>query len=77
MPNQSILVSGCQKIRSPGRFDQVSSRSAVDYLGRGNVARKYHGYFTYYVFHCGEPCAVDVNGLWVDVDPDVLETLED
>jgi hypothetical protein len=74
IPNQTILVSGCQKIRSPERCDQVSSRLAVDYVGRGNVARKYHGYFTYYVFHCGEPCTINVNGLWVDLDPDAFET---
>lgn len=77
IPNQNVLVSGCQKIRSSGRFDQVSGRSAADYVGRANVARKLHGYFTYYVFHCGEPCTVDVNGMWVDLDPDILETPEE
>ncbi len=77
IPDQAILVSGCQKIRTPGQFDQAAGRLAVDYVGRGNVARKYYGYFTYYVFHCGEPCTINVNGLWVDLDPDILETPED
>ena len=77
IPNQAILVSGSQKIGSPGRFDQGHSRLASDYVGRGNVARKHHGYFTYYVFHCGERCTVNVSGLWVDLDPDALQTPED
>lgn len=76
VPDQTTLVSGCQKIRSPGQFDEVSGRLAVNYLGLGNVTRQYHGYFNYYVFHCGEPCTVSVNGLWVDLDPDSLETTE-
>ena len=77
VPNQPILVSGGQKIRSPGQFDCMSGRSAADYLGLCSVVRKSHGYFTYYVFHCGEPCTVSVNGLWVDLDPDAFEAAED
>ncbi len=77
IPNQTILMSGCQKIRSPGQFDQVSGKMAADYVDLGRAERKCHGYFTYYVFHCGEPCIVNVNGLWVDLDPDSLETPQD
>jgi hypothetical protein len=77
IPSQTILVSGCQKIRSPKRFDQTSGRNAEDFVGQNNIMRKYHGYFTYYVFHCGQPCTASVDGLWVDLDPDALRPREE
>ena len=77
VPNQTILMSGCQKIRPPGQFDQLPGKRAVDYVDLGRAEHKYHGYFTYYVFHCGEPCTVNLNGLWVDIDPDALATDRD
>jgi hypothetical protein len=72
MPSQTVLMSGGVKIQLPGRFDQVSGKLAADYVGLGKVERQLHGYFTYYVFHCGEPCTASVGGLWVDLDPDSL-----
>lgn len=77
IPNRTILVSGCQKIRSPKRFDQMSGRMAKNYVGQNNVTHKFHGYFTYYVFHCGQPCIASVDGLWVNLDPDALRPLEE
>ncbi len=74
IPKQSTLVSGCLKIRSPLQYNQAFGRPAVDYTGHSGIARKFHGYFTYYVFQCGEPCTVNVNGMWIDLDPSVLET---
>ena len=68
-PNRHMLLSGVQKVRSPGRFDQSGGVAAEDMIGRGGIARKSHGYFTYYVFHCGAPCTVNVDGLWVDLAP--------
>lgn len=73
-PNRHMLVSGQQKVRSPGRFDQAAGQAAVELIGRGGIARKSHGYFTYYVFHCGAPCTVNVDGLWVDLDPGGIRT---
>lgn len=72
IPNKTILLSGCQMIRPPGQFDQGPGKSAEDYVDLGRAERKFHGYFTYHVFHCGEPCVVDINGLWVDLDPKAL-----
>lgn len=76
VPNQTTLVSSRQKIRSLGQFGRASVKTASDYVGRSSIARKYHGYFTYHVFHCGVPCTVSVNGLWVDIEPATLETPE-
>ena len=73
-PNQNMLVSPAQKIRSPGRFDKSAGQPSEEFIGRGGVARKTHGYFTYYVFHCGGPYTVNVDGVWVDLDPGTLKS---
>ncbi|MDP5086386.1 MAG: Hint domain-containing protein [Yoonia sp.] len=72
-PNRDVLLSGGQKIRLPGRLDQTVGKPAKDCAGVGKVQRKHQGYFTYYVFHCGEPCVASVDGLWVDIDPTQLK----
>lgn len=69
VPNQTILVSGKQRLFPPRHYDQRSGTLALDFVGIGRVQRKFHGYFTYYVFHCGEPCTASIDGLWVDLDP--------
>ena len=74
IPSQTVLMAGCQKISPHGRFNQVSADIAQDYIGLGKAERKPHGYFTYYVFHCGEQCTVNINGIWIDLDPDSLRT---
>ena len=77
IPSQTILMAGCQKISSLGRFDQVSGKVAADYIPLGRAERKLHGHFTYYVFHCGEPCTININGIWIDLDPESLRTPQD
>ncbi|WP_375342486.1 Hint domain-containing protein [Yoonia sediminilitoris] len=77
IPSQTILMAGCQKISPIGRFDQVSAKVAADYIPLGRAERKLHGHFTYYVFHCGEPCTVNINGIWIDLDPDSLSISQD
>ena len=77
VPSQEILMSGAQKISPLGRFDQVTCKVAADYIALGRAERKLHGHFTYYVFHCGEPCTVNINGIWIDLDPSSLRTLQD
>jgi hypothetical protein len=72
VPNQPILVSGRQKVFLPRRYDQTSGTMAFDFVGIGRVQRKFHGYFTYYVFHCGERCTASIDDLWVDLDPAAL-----
>lgn len=75
VPNQAILLSGRQRFLQPRRHDQTSGIMAIDAVGMGTVQRKFHGYFTYYVFHCGEPCMVSIDGIWVDLDPANLKGL--
>ncbi|KQI71242.1 hypothetical protein AN191_13165 [Loktanella sp. 5RATIMAR09] len=77
IPSQEILMSGAQKISPLGRFDQVTCKVAADYIALGRAERKLHGHFTYYVFHCGEPCTVNINGIWIDLDPGSLRTRQD
>jgi len=77
VPNRPTLVSGGLKIRSPGKFDQGSGQLAETYLGLSKVSRKHHGYFSYYVFHCGVPCTINANGLWVDLDPKIAISPDD
>lgn len=76
IPSQTILMSGCQKISPIGRFNQPTVKVAADYIELGRAERKPHGYFTYYVFHCGEQCAVNISGIWIDLDPDSLKSTE-
>jgi hypothetical protein len=76
VPSQTILMSGCQKISPIGRFNQPTVKVAADYIELGRAERKPHGYFTYYVFHCGEQCAVNINGIWINMDPDSFKSAD-
>lgn len=73
-PNRDLVVSGAQEIRMPGRFDQSQGKAAVELLGQRSIARNPSGYFTYYVFHCGEPCGVCIDGLWAHIEPNSPDT---
>lgn len=64
-PNTDLYVSGAQKLRSTDRTNE--SVIAEDMIGRAGIMRKSHGYFTYYRFHCGEPCTVQIDGLWCEI----------
>lgn len=76
-PSQNICVSGGQKLRIPGRFDQAEGKAAEDLIGQMRIVSDLKGYFTYYVFHCGEPCTVCIDGLWVDIEPRSPDTTID
>ena len=69
VPCKTTLLSGAQRISTTGHFDGISGRGAAEYISQGRAERALHGYFTYYVFHCGRRCTARVNGLWVDLDP--------
>ena len=66
-PNQPMLVSGGQRVHVPTRFDQKTGQKASELIDRGNIARKPHGYFTYYVISCAQPETVNINGLWFEI----------
>jgi hypothetical protein len=73
-PNQSIRLSGAQVVKLPSRFDQGRGKAAHDLIGQRHISRDLSGYFTYYVFHCGEPCTICIDGLWVEIavnNPDI------
>ena len=73
-PNQSIRLSGAQVVKLPSSFDNGRGKAAHDLIGQRNISRDLSGYFTYYVFHCGEPCTVCIDGLWVEIavrNPDI------
>jgi len=79
-PNREIRVSGAQVIKTPGRMDQADGKTVDALLGQRHIRREMVGYFTYYVFHCGEPCTVSVDGMWFQVvpsKPDISFDVED
>lgn len=73
-PSQNICVSGAQEVMVPGRFDQMQGTTAVELIGQRRIYRNLSGYFNYYVFHCGEPCTVCIDGLWVSIEPNSPDT---
>jgi len=64
-PNTDLYVSGAQKLRSTDRTGETVT--AEDMIGRAGIMRKSHGYFTYYRFHCGQACTVQIDGLWCEI----------
>ena len=72
-PSDTILLSGAQKMSRGAGRGQPPVMDAADCIELGKAERRLHGYFTYYLFHCGEPCTVNINGLWVHLDPESLE----
>jgi len=73
-PSRNISVSGAQEVRLPGNFDQMQGTTAVSLIGQRRICRDLSGYFNYYVFHCGEPCTVCIDGLWVNIKPSSPDT---
>ena len=68
-PNRDIRLSGAQVIKTPGRMDQADGKTAHDLIGQRRIRREPTGYFTYYTFHCGEPCTVSIDGMWFEIIP--------
>lgn len=68
-PIADMFVSGAQPLRSTDRTSDACSVTAEDMIGRAGIMRKSHGYFTYYRFHCGEPCVAQIDGVWCEIKP--------
>jgi len=66
-PAVEMFVSGAQRLRSVDRTSNNLAVKAEDMIGRSGIMRKSHGYFTYYHFHCGEPCTVQIDGVWCEI----------
>ena len=68
-PKSDLTVSPNQKINvSPTPFGQ-DLRAARDLTGRPGVMRAASTGMTYYLFHCGQPATVIVEGLAIPVHP--------
>ena len=68
-PSNDVLVSPAQMLRLPRQTCATSPTPAQSIVGRGNVATKPQNVFTYYLFHCGEPASLNIEGLWFEVSP--------
>lgn len=69
MPNQNMLVSPAQSIKPSGQIGDGGLHSALDLTARPNISRLPHAGFTYYLFHCGVPAVINVDGIWVRTSP--------
>jgi hypothetical protein len=70
MPNQNMLVSPAQSLRTSGRIGDDALHLALALTGRPHISRMPHTGFTYYMFHCGAPAVVNVDGVWVGTSPE-------
>jgi hypothetical protein len=62
IPSQDILVSPCQKLAVQTTNYTFELRMARDLLGRPGFLRQPQSMLTYYMFHCGQPSRVSVEG---------------
>lgn len=69
MPCQNMLVSPAQAIKPSGQIGNDGVHSALDLTARPNITRMPHAGFTYYLFHCGVPAIINVDGIWVRTSP--------
>ncbi|MEO9603539.1 MAG: Hint domain-containing protein [Roseobacter sp.] len=68
-PCNDVLVSPGQVLRMPRQTSDMKAMPAQSLVWRRNVERKPQRGFTYYLFHCGEPASISVEGLWFEVVP--------
>ena len=68
-PNQHMLVSPAQGVRMSGMHGTNVYKRASDLIGRRDIIRLPHSGFTYYMFHCGAPATVNVDGVWFATRP--------
>lgn len=69
MPAKDILVSPHQKVAVRGGGFELEMRLARDLLGRPGVMRKPQETVTYYLFHCGQPAKIAVEGAVLHTAP--------
>lgn len=68
-PSMPILVSPHQRIGVGDARYAVDMRMARDLLERPGVTRQPQESLSYFVFHCGQPTSVMVEGIWVATTP--------
>lgn len=69
LPTQDILVSPGQKVVVRGGDYSTDLRQARELLGRPGVMRNPQSLVTYYMFHCGQPARISVEGIAIATAP--------
>lgn len=70
LPNQNMLLSPAQTLKTTGPIGDDDLQFAMALTSRPHISRMPHTGFTYYLFHCGAPAVVNVDGLWVGTSPE-------
>jgi hypothetical protein len=68
-PKQDLQVSPHQMVATSANPAAPEFRLARDLLGRPGVMRKPSYGLTYYLFHCGQPIDINVEGLAIPTAP--------
>lgn len=68
-PDKSILVSPAQSLCANGRAGDPTPVQMADLIGTPGVHRFPKPEMTYYLFHCGSPETVSIEGVWFPVIP--------
>ncbi|MCX7888335.1 MAG: Hint domain-containing protein [Rhodobacteraceae bacterium] len=68
-PKNELVVSPHQVVATNDLQFRQEFRSARDLTGRPGIMRRPGTVVTYYLFHCGKPATVMVEGVWVRVEP--------
>ena len=68
-PSQNMLLSPAQLVKVSGLTGDEKLHPALALTSRPQVSRMPHSGFTYYLFHCGKPVTVNVDGIWVGNTP--------
>lgn len=69
LPKSDMTVSPHQRVAVGDNGFHSEFRMARDLLGRPGVLRNPQFPLRYYLFHCGEPTQVMIEGVWVTVAP--------
>lgn len=68
-PGQSVLISPAQSLCIEGRAGDATAVPVTDLIGTPGFCRFPQSEMTYYVFHCGIPETVCIEGAWFPVSP--------
>lgn len=68
-PSQPLALSPAQRLNVARGDFGTELRSARELLKLPGVARKPESGLTYFLFHCGEPALVRVDGVWIPTAP--------
>ena len=66
-PNRDVWMSRHQYVMASQMSRNVKTVESL--LSRSAMAATSHDFVTYYLFHCGEPAMVSVDGLWCLTEP--------